>query len=234
MGGLLSLGGLACCCSSAACKFLCSISNVDSSCSNQRGNFLMELSSISGSLCCAACPSCKNSTSARIMYALLLLLTTIVSCILLAPGLQDTLKSVPFCKDPDDPNPTNDNKNFLEEFVDEAKNTFQSPAKSFTVDCTEAIGYLAVYRLCFIVTLFFLLMSVLTIGVRSSKDPRAGLQNGFWGIKYLIIIGGMIGAFFIPHGVFGKVLFCCMHFARKEHGIAKYRMDLELAKKCTL
>ena len=40
----------------------------------------------------------RNSTSARIMYAILLLLTTIVSCIFLAPGLQDTLKSVPFCK----------------------------------------------------------------------------------------------------------------------------------------
>ena len=34
----------------------------------------------------------------RIMYALLLLLTTIVCCIMLAPGLQDSLKSVPFCK----------------------------------------------------------------------------------------------------------------------------------------
>ena len=28
-------------------------------------------------------------------------------------------------------------------------------------------------------------------------------QNGFWGIKYLLIIGGMIGAFFIPGGTFG-------------------------------
>ena len=32
------------------------------------------------------------------MYALLLLLTTIVCCIMLAPGLQDSLASVPFCK----------------------------------------------------------------------------------------------------------------------------------------
>ena len=60
------------------------------------------------------------------------------------------------------------------------------------------------FRLCFIVTLFFLLMSLITIGVRSSNDPRAGIHNGFWGIKYLIIIGGMVGAFFIPEGSFGK------------------------------
>ena len=60
------------------------------------------------------------------------------------------------------------------------------------------------YRLCFIVTLFFMLFSLIMINVKSSKDPRAGIQNGFWAIKFMIIIGGMIGAFFIPVGTFGK------------------------------
>ena len=64
-------------------------------------------------------------------------------------------------------------------------------------------GYLAVYRICFVVTIFFLFMSVIMIGVRNSRDPRAGIQNGFWGFKYLLIIAGCIGAFFIPHGNFG-------------------------------
>lgn len=41
------------------------------------------------------------------------------------------------------------------------------------------------------------------MGVRNSRDPRAGIQNGFWGFKYLLIIAGCIGAFFIPHGNFG-------------------------------
>lgn len=41
------------------------------------------------------------------------------------------------------------------------------------------------------------------IGVRTSKDGRAGVQNGFWGLKYMIIIGGIIGAFFIPEDTFG-------------------------------
>ena len=59
------------------------------------------------------------------------------------------------------------------------------------------------YRICFVVTIFFLFMSVIMIGVRNSRDPRAGIQNGFWGFKYLIIIAGCIGAFFIPHGNFG-------------------------------
>jgi hypothetical protein len=30
------------------------------------------------------------------------------------------------------------------------------------------------------------------------------MQNGFWGLKYLVIIGGIVGAFFIPHGEFGQ------------------------------
>ena len=43
--------------------------------------------------------------------------------------------------------------------------------------------------------------------VKSSKDFRAGIQNGFWGIKYLLIIGGTVGAFFIPakDGTFSEV-----------------------------
>ena len=47
-------------------------------------------------------------------------------------------------------------------------------------------------------------LTVMMIGVKSSNDPRAGIQNGFWGIKFLVIIGGMIGAFFIPNGAFGN------------------------------
>lgn len=132
------------------------------------------------------------------MYAILLLLTMVVSCILLAPGLQESLKSVPFCKN------TNAEKGFVDKAVDQL-GLGAVGADSLTVDCSRAVGYEAVYRLCLIVTLFFTLMSIMMIGVRTSQDPRAGIQNGFWGIKYLIIIGGMIGAFFIPEGTFGEV-----------------------------
>ncbi|XP_011878871.1 PREDICTED: serine incorporator 1-like [Vollenhovia emeryi] len=115
------------------------------------------------------------------MYALLLLLGTIAACITLAPGLQGALKKVPFC--------TN-SSNYVPSEV--------------TVDCDHAVGYLAVYRICFIISLFFFLMSVLMIRVRSSRDPRAAIQNGFWAIKYLLIIGGIAGAFFIPERSFGS------------------------------
>ncbi|XP_044594955.1 serine incorporator 3 isoform X6 [Cotesia glomerata] len=153
MGIACSAAQTACLCGSAACSF-----------------------------CCSQCPSCRNSTSARIMYALMLMLGTITACITLAPGLQDVLKKVPFCSN---------SSNYVPD--------------TFKIDCESAVGYLAVYRICFIVSLFFFLMSVMMIGVKSSKDHRAPIQNGFWAIKFLLVIGGVIGAFFIPEGSFGPV-----------------------------
>ncbi|XP_050673448.1 probable serine incorporator isoform X3 [Leptidea sinapis] len=133
------------------------------------------------SLCCSAVPSCSNSVSTRIMYTVMLLLAMVAACITLAPGLHEEMKKVPFC----------------------ANSTGLIPG-SLKVDCDNAVGYLAVYRICFATCLFFILMALITIGVKSSKDPRAGIQNGFWGIKYLLIIGGIIGAFFIPEGQFAS------------------------------
>jgi hypothetical protein len=115
------------------------------------------------------------------MYALLLLLGTIAACITLAPGLQNALKKVPFCA-----------------------NSSNYVPSEYTLDCDSAVGYLAVYRICFILALYFFLMSVIMIRVKSSQDPRAAIQNGFWAIKYLLIIGGIIGAFFIPERSFGS------------------------------
>jgi len=129
------------------------------------------------------------------MYALILLLTLIVSCVLLSPGLQDSLQSLPFCKEADGGTSSS------------VTDIIQDSATSWipTVECKNAVGYLGVYRLCFIVTLFFLLFSLIMIGVKKSSDPRAGIQNGFWAIKFIIIIGGMVGSFFIPVGTFGEV-----------------------------
>jgi len=152
---------------------------------------------------------CNSSIASRLMYAILLLLTTVVCCIMLAPGLQDSLASVPFCKG---------HKSSLDTFsqslddiggqvglgnVGQGVGIGGNPLPQ--IDCSAAVGYQAVYRLCLIVTIFFTLMSVIMINVKSSNDPRAGIQNGFWGFKYLIIIGGMIGAFWIPDGSFGDV-----------------------------
>ena len=61
---------LACCCGAAACG-----------------------------LCCKACPTCKNSTSTRIVYSLFLLFGLITSCIVLIPGIRKELDKIPhFCE----------------------------------------------------------------------------------------------------------------------------------------
>ena len=144
----------------------------------------------------------------RVMYAILLLLTTIVCCIMLAPGLEDSLQSVPFCKS------HKSGLNSVSDELDKISNALGAgdlgqesgiAGDSFKIDCGEAVGYRAVYRLCLILTLFFFTMSIMMIGVKSSSDPRAGIQNGFWGIKYLIIIASMIASFWIPNGTFGTV-----------------------------
>lgn len=60
-------------------------------------------------------------------------------------------------------------------------------------------------------------MTLLMLGVQSSRDPRAMIQRGFWFFKYVMVIGAIIGAFFIPQdgfasawsiiGVIGSCLF---------------------------
>jgi len=132
------------------------------------------------------------------MYGVLLLLTTVVACILLSSGVQESMSSVPFCKDHGD-------KVQDSGILDDIKGLLGDPETTLQFDCRNGVGYLAVYRLCFILTLFFLVFSLMMVGVRSSNDPRAPIQNGVWGIKFLVVIGGMIGAFFIPNGAFEQV-----------------------------
>lgn len=100
------------------------------------------------------------------MYAIMLLLTTLVSWIMLSDSVQTKLQNAPFCSSLD--------------------------------ICKNAVGYLAVYRMLFAITMFFIMMAVIMVGVRNSRDGRAPIQNGFWGPKYLILIAAIVGAFFIP------------------------------------
>lgn len=59
------------------------------------------------------------------------------------------------------------------------ENTTTIVPNPYTIDCQWAVGYLAVYRLCFALAAFFFLMALIMIGVKSSRDSRAGLQNGY-------------------------------------------------------
>ncbi|KAJ3012195.1 Serine incorporator 3 [Thoreauomyces humboldtii] len=68
-----------------------------------------------------------------------------------------------------------------------------------TAECGEACyNYLAVYRVSLSVVLFHGTLCLLTIGVRTSSDPRGVIQNGVWPVKFLIWFGTLVGTFFIP------------------------------------
>lgn len=115
---------------------------------------------------------------------MILFLGTIVACIMLAPGLRDTLNKIPgFC------DTTTTTELLLQQ-------------KDAVADCEKMVGYEAVYRVCFTLACFFFLFAIIMIKVNSSKDPRSAIQNGFWFFKILIIVGIAVGAFFIPHGDF--------------------------------
>ncbi|XP_068694453.1 probable serine incorporator [Montipora foliosa] len=133
------------------------------------------------SCCCACCPSCRSSTSTRIVYAIFLLLGTIVSCVMLSEGIQQAMvEKVPFFNE-------------------------ACTSASLETNCDLLVGYLAVYRICFGMAAFFFLFMILNIGVSSSKGCRGGLNNGFWGLKFLLLVALWVAAFFIPRGTFGEV-----------------------------
>lgn len=57
---------------------------------------------------------------------------------------------------------------------------------------------MAVYRIAITLSAFFFLMSLTTIGLRTSRGWRANFHNGSWIWKFLILIGINIGIMCIP------------------------------------
>ena len=122
----------------------------------------------------SCCPTMRSSTTSRLMYSGILLIMVAISLIIRIPGISDALKKAPgVCKD-------GDNSGIINGYI---------PG---VLTCDSLSSYLFVYKVCFPVAIFFFLMSLIMIEVRSSKDIRAPIQNGFWLWKYLIVIAGII------------------------------------------
>ncbi|KAJ8267687.1 hypothetical protein COCON_G00128590 [Conger conger] len=153
---------------------------------------LCSLASCASCLCGSApcllsgcCPSTNNSTVTRLVYSFFLLLGTMVSIIMILPGMEMQLNKIPgFCKD-----------------------GTSLIIVGNKVNCDIIVGYKSVYRMCFAMACFFFLFCLIMVRVRSSKDPRARIQNGFWFFKFMILVGITVGAFFIPDGTFNTVWF---------------------------
>ncbi|CAH8549181.1 unnamed protein product [Schistosoma turkestanicum] len=135
--------------------------------------------SSAASLCCSCLPGCKSSTSSRIMFGVIIILTVLLSVIALIPNVRDGLTKIPALCTPFKFSP----------FSDETK---------AVLDCDVITGFGAVYRVCFASAMFYLAFCLIMIRVHSSRDCRAKLQNGFWFFKYLFWLGLLVSAFFIP------------------------------------
>ncbi|KXX83331.1 Membrane protein TMS1 [Madurella mycetomatis] len=124
------------------------------------------------SMVCSACGKCGNSVATRIGYALILLINSILSWILLTKWAIEKLQHL---------------------MLDYVKITCGEG------DCH---GWLAVHRINFALGIFHLALAGLMLGVRSSKNPRAAIQNGYWGPKIIAWLGLIVLTFFIPDTFF--------------------------------
>lgn len=108
----------------------------------------------------------------RIAYAFILLVNSILSWIMLTPWALKKLQHMTL------------------DYMD------------IRCDGKECYGWVAVHRINFALGLFHLIMALLLLGVRTSRDSRAALQNGYWGPKVIIWIGFLVMSFFIPESFF--------------------------------
>ncbi|XP_072465778.1 serine incorporator 2 [Notamacropus eugenii] len=134
---------------------------------------------------CGCCPSSRNSTISRLAFTFLLFLGVLVAVIMLAPGVESQLYKLPWV----------------------CEGGTSTLGIQGHIDCGSLLGHRAVYRMCFALAAFFFLFTLLMICVKTSKDPRAAIQNGFWFFKFLVLLGITVGAFYIPDGSFTNVWF---------------------------
>jgi len=117
----------------------------------------------------------KSSIATRVAYAALLLCTCITSWLMLTPMVYKKLK-----------------------FIIGEGSIFDQ------TDCKDGhcYGLLAIHRVCFASSTIHLILSVMMIGVTSSKQIRGKIQNGFWGPKIIIWLVATILTFFIGNSFF--------------------------------
>ncbi|RSL45611.1 hypothetical protein CEP54_014195 [Fusarium duplospermum] len=124
------------------------------------------------SMVCSACGKCGNSVATRIAYALLLLVNSILAWIMLTPWAIKKLQKLTL------------------DWV--------------TINCPTGAchGWFAVHRINFALGLFHLILAGLLFGVATSRNPRAAIQNGYWGPKIIAWLAFVVLSFLIPDSFF--------------------------------
>ncbi|CAI2166684.1 14469_t:CDS:10 [Funneliformis geosporum] len=132
------------------------------------------VSCFSAAACNLACKSCNcnNSIATRIGFAIILLLNSMLAWIMLSDWAIKQLEKITY--------------DYLH------------------LNCQDGTcyGVFAVHRICFALSFLHLLLGLLVIGVKDTRDSRAAIQNGWWGPKILMWIILIIASFFIPNQFF--------------------------------
>ena len=131
---------------------------------------------IAAELACCACSSvcgfvCKDhATRAKLRYCTILFFATIMCFVMLVPGMRRNFDRIPnVC------------------------------GKLVTSDtCDKFFGFGAVYRVMLSMTTFYGIFALFTIRVTRINSFRARFNNGFWILKFVILLAITIGTFFIP------------------------------------
>lgn len=126
------------------------------------------------SMVCSACGKCGNSVATRLAYALVLLVNSILSWIMLTPWAIEKLEYV------------------TPDFV----------RSDQCADGGQCRGWLTVHRINFALGIFHLILAGLMFGITSSKNPRASIQNGYWGPKVVAWTAFVVLSFLIPDAFF--------------------------------
>jgi hypothetical protein len=66
----------------------------------------------------------------------------------------------------------------------------------------ECFGFVAVHRMNFALGTFHLILAILLLGVNSSRNKRASIQNAFWGPKIIAWLALIVVTFLIPDAFF--------------------------------
>lgn len=147
------------------------------------GMFTGCVASCCASLTCSACGKLGSGISqvTRLCYGIYLLIATLLSVAMLsdvASGwINDAFEKIWFSK----------------ALGDEAKVP------------KEMIGALSVYRVMSAVFIFHAVLALCLIGVKSSTDMRAKLQNSGMGVKFLLYIAIIVAMFFAPAQPFERL-----------------------------
>ncbi|KAF2860470.1 TMS membrane protein/tumor differentially expressed protein [Piedraia hortae CBS 480.64] len=121
---------------------------------------------------CSACGKCQNSIATRVAYALILLVNSLLSWLMLTDWAVKRLQKI------------------VLDYV-----TVDCLGQ-------QCFGFAAVHRVNFALGVFHVILAVLLLGVNNSRDGRAPIQNGFWGPKLVTWIGLIIASFLIPNRFF--------------------------------